>query len=167
MRRRIRLATLIALLGASVAMDAGAQPRPAPGKPGTPPPPPPAAAPATLSDMKGIWKGTLEAVVSGMAIHHPPGAPSKVGGNNRLRSQAYTYKIEGQDGKRFWGTIASDYAVTNIVGTISLDGRMVYMTDRDGFYDGTVIDPDTIQLCYRQVSPPTMVVGCAELKRQK
>ena len=169
MVRLVHVAALLAVAIAAGTVGALAQAsRPGTAPTAVPAPVPvPAPAAATISDMKGTWKGTGEAIVSGLAAHHPPGSPAKAAGNHRLRSQTFTYKIEGQDGKRFWGTVTSDAAVEQIIGSISPDGKWVYIAAREGLLDGTVVDKDTVQFCYRHISPPTMIVACNEMKRQK
>ena len=122
-----------------------------------------------MFDMKGTWKGTGDAIIDGLTAYHPPGAAgTKPSGNYRLRAVTYTYKIDGQDGKRFWGTVSSD-AVANerLIGSLSNDGRWIYMVGKDGFLDGQIVDPDTIQMCYRQVNTASAIVGCNEMKRVK
>lgn len=170
MVRLIHVAALLAVAVAAGTVGALAQAS----RPGTAPTAVPAPAPApvpppapTISDMKGTWKGTGDAIVSGLAAHHPPGAPAKSAGSHRLRSQTFTYKIEGQEGKRFWGTVTSESAVEPFIGSISPDGKWVYIAAQQGLLDGTVVDKDTVQFCYRHTSPSTMVVACNEMKRQK
>ena len=55
----------------------------------------------TYMNMKGTWVGTGEAIVDGPSAHHPLTDPSKPAATFRLRQQTFTYKIEGQDGRRF------------------------------------------------------------------
>jgi hypothetical protein len=120
-------------------------------------------------DMKGTWKGSGEAIIDGLTTYHPPGATgTQPSGNYRLRAVTYTYKIDGQDGKRFWGSVSSD-AVANerLIGSLSNDGKWIYMAGREGFLDGQVVDADTIQMCYRHVTATSAIVGCNEMKRVK
>ena len=114
-----------------------------------------APAPA-LFDMKGTWKGTSEGIVAGSA------------GTFQLRTATYTYKFEGQDGKRFWGTASSDL-VTNerLIGSLSNDGKWIYMAGQDGILDGQIVDADTIEMCYRHANATSAVVGCNRMKRVK
>lgn len=115
----------------------------------TPPSPPP-------FDMRGTWKGTSEGVIQDSS------------GNIRLRAAAYTYRIDGQDGKRFWGTASSDL-VTNerLIGSLSNDGKWIYMAGQDGILDGQIVDADTIEMCYRHANAASAVVGCNRMKRVK
>ncbi len=126
-----------------------------------------AAGAQTYIDMKGTWKGTGEAIVDGPSIHHPPSAAAKPAANYRLRVQTYTYKIDGQDGRRFWGTVSGEFASERLVGSFSANGKWVYMAGQQGLLDGEVIDADTIQMCYREASAALAVVACNEMKRQK
>jgi len=126
------------------------------------------SAEAQALDMKGTWSSVGEAIVSGATTHHPPGAAAKVAGQHRLRQQTFVFVIEGQDGNRFWGTMASDYAVRQpIIGSLSPDGKWVYMASASGLVDGTVVDNDTLSVCYRQGGSPTFMVACSEWKRRK
>ena len=54
-----------------------------------------------------------------------------------------------------------------ILGTLSIDGKTVYMVSKEGYIDGTLIDVDTIESCYRHVNPQSAVIGCNLMKRQK
>lgn len=118
-------------------------------------------------DLKGVWKGTGEAIVDGAHITHPRTAEAKPAGSYRLRKQEYSFRIEGQDGRRFWGTIQAEQANIPMLGSLSSDGKWIYIASRAGLIDGTVTDDDAIELCYRQVTPAAMTVGCADLQRQK
>jgi hypothetical protein len=148
MHRIVRLIALAAGLSLAGASVASAQSQP-------------------VFDMKGTWKGTADAVVDGTTPQHPPGAPSKPAGNYRLRTTAFTYQIDGQDGKRFWGTISSDLGPQRLIGSLSADGKWIYIAGRDGILDGQPLDANTIDMCYRQVSANSAVISCYEMKRQK
>jgi hypothetical protein len=41
------------------------------------------------------------------------------------------------------------------------------MADDNGFYDGVVVNADTVDLCYRHIASDGTVVGCALLQRQQ
>ncbi len=121
----------------------------------------------TVVDMKGGWSGTGSAVVDGPAPHHPATETGKAAGNFRLREVKFTYKIEGQDGSRFWGTITSPFQVERLMGVIAADGKRIYMVAKDGFIDGVFVDADTIDTCYRDIKPASAVVACNLVKRSK
>ena len=73
----------------------------------------------TFIDMKGNWSGTAKAIVEGLAAHHPAGDGSKPAGSiGRLDEVTFRYKIEGQDGQRFWGTLSSPNRTDPVIGVI-------------------------------------------------
>lgn len=107
-------------------------------------------------DMRGTWKGTSEGIVAESSAKF------------RLRTGTYTYKIEGQDGKRFWGTASSDLVTDErLIGSLSNDGKWIYMAGQDGILDGQIVDADTIEMCYRHANATSAVVGCNRMKRVK
>jgi hypothetical protein len=123
----------------------------------------------TVIDMKGTWTGTAEAIVDGPAQHHPaPGAAgTKPAGKFRLSEQPFTVVIDGQDGRRFWGTTASATKTERLIGSLSVDGKTIVMVDDDGMLDGTVVNADRIEVCYRHVNTSSAVVACAPVTRKK
>lgn len=122
----------------------------------------PAAQGGTLLDLKGRWVGTSESIVRGNALHHA--AP---GGNEPLRDNVeFTFAITGQDGRRFWGSVSSKAGKEPIIGLIALDGKTIVASDSDGILEGTIIDPDTIDLVYHHTGQ-SMVVAANRIKRQK
>ena len=123
---------------------------------------------SAVFDMKGTWKGNNEAIVDGPATHHPPGVEAKPAGTYRLRQQNITYKFDGQEGRRFWGTMGSEQQSNiRMIGTLSVDGKWIYMVSKEGYLDGQVVDADTIEMCYRHVNATSAVVGCNLMKRVK
>ena len=119
-------------------------------------------------DMKGTWKITVDLVIDGTSPHNPAQAESKAAGKFRLRSQVIVFKLEGQDGRRFWGTVTSEHDPgQRAVGTVSPDGKWVYLVGRVNLGDGMVIDADTIQMCFRHAGETSAMAGCGETKRQK
>jgi hypothetical protein len=122
----------------------------------------------TPFDMKGVWQGNNEGLVDGPATHHSKEVTSRPAGKFHIDSQPFTYTIDGQDGRFFWGTMASQF-VKNIrmLGTVSNDGKWVYMVTKQGYIDAQVVDHDTIDACYRHVNAESAVVGCNLMRRQK
>ena len=119
-------------------------------------------------DMKGTWQGNNEGLVDGPAMHHPKDANSRPAGKYRIDRQTFTYTIDGQDGRLFWGTVGGQFVKNiRVLGTISNDGKWIYMVNKDGYIDAQVIDADTIDACYRHVNAESAVVGCNLMKRQK
>ena len=119
-------------------------------------------------DMKGTWTGTSRTIVSGPAGHHPPNAASKPAGNNRLTELVFTTKIEGQDGNRVWGTISSAAATDPLIGVLSPDGKRLRLIVKGrGIIEGTVVDPDTIDIFYIEEHNDVAVAATNTFKRQK
>ena len=121
----------------------------------------------TIVDMKGTWSTTGQAVVQNGGAHHPTNEPGEIVGEYRLREVEFTYRIDGQDGARFWGSLTSRYRTERLMGSIAADGKRVYMVDQDGFIDGVFIDPDTLDVCYREIKPASAVVSCNIVRRNK
>jgi len=120
-------------------------------------------------NMKGTWVGHGEGIVDAVQHRHDSSATAtRPAGSYRLREMTFTIKVEGQEGKRFWGSAQSAANVTGrMIGSLAHDGKWLYMAGHEGIMDGVVVDANTIQLCYRQVSPAVAVVACNELKRQR
>lgn len=127
-----------------------------------------AQAQSTVIDIKGTWIGHAQNIVEGSAHHHQRGAAgTKEAGKFLLSDQTFTFRFEGQDGRRFWGTISSATKTERLIGSFSTDGKRVYMVDEDGMIDGVVIDANKIDICYRHVRPESAVVGCELMERKK
>ena len=122
----------------------------------------------SILDLKGTWTGSAEMIVEGTTPHNPGHAESQPAGKYRLRSELLTFKFEGQEGRRVWGTTASKHAADQrIIGSISPDGKWVYLVGRASFTDLEVANADTLRGCARQVSASAALVSCFDLKRQK
>jgi hypothetical protein len=130
----------------------------------------PAAQPtAPIFDMKGTWTGMGEAIMDGAPMFHPQGAAGeKPAGAYRMRDVPFTYKIVGQDGLRFWGTVSTDVVKDErLIGSLSHNGKTIYMAGKVGLLDGEVIDANTIEMCYRHVDATSALVNCKVMKRAK
>ena len=114
-----------------------------------------------LPDLKGRWVGTNEAIVLGTPLHHGSGANQP-----RLNTLEFTITIEGQDGRRFWGTAASQRDREPILGVIGFDGKTLVAQDSDGMIQGTLVDRDTMELIYHHTGS-SIVVAAARVKRQR
>jgi hypothetical protein len=112
---------------------------------------PPAAAQggSPTPDLRGTWVGTTESLVRGPVPHAPPDAA----GEPRLVSIEITYTIDGQDGGRFWGSVASARHREPLVGVVGFDGRSLHMQDADGTILAALVNPDTLQVIYQQAGP--------------
>ena len=121
----------------------------------------PAAAETAVPDLRGVWKGNSEAVVSGGAnAHHV--TPST---ETRFSTIAFTLTVDKQDGRRFSGTFVSARSNDKLVAVISRNGTIL-MADDDGYTVGTILAPNRIELCYMHSSPTAQVASCTELTKQ-
>ncbi|MGD9884301.1 MAG: hypothetical protein AB7F22_29305 [Reyranella sp.] len=126
------------------------------------------AASAQTFDMKGTWTGTSKSIVSGLAGYHPGTVAAKPAGGNRLTELPFTTRIEGQDGNRVWGTLSSAAAVDAVIGVISPDGKQLRLVLKGrGIIDGTIVDPDTIDIFYTEDRNGVAVAATNTWKRQK
>jgi hypothetical protein len=124
------------------------------------------------TDMKGRWIGKTHSIVAGSGGHWPSS-------NGTFEKPALFEKdlvIEGtgQDGRRFWGVtrISGSNETTNepfIAELSGRDGKKMVVVDTDGFFNGELVDPDTVSFCYAQAGGKTSssVVSCTEVKRAR
>jgi hypothetical protein len=117
-----------------------------------------------VPDLKGRWVAISESIVLGYAIHHCGHEASQ--NKPRLSSAEFTLTIEGQDGRRFWGTIESEKHQEPIIGVIGFDGKTVHMQEHDGSLDGTLADKDTLEVIFHHSTANTIVVSMERFKRQ-
>ena len=115
-----------------------------------------------LPDLKGRWVATSESIVLGNVMHHSDVSHNKP----RLSSTEFTLTIEGQDGRRFWGTIKSQKGQEPIIGIIGYDGKEVHMQESDGELDATLVDKDTLEAIFHHSTANTIVVSMERFKRQ-
>jgi hypothetical protein len=114
-------------------------------------------------DMRGQWKGTSEAVISGTGPHNrsdsEPGKP-------RTSNQDFTLNITRQDGPKFWGELVSNSEVTTKLGVIASDKQTIYMVDNVGGHNiGKLIAPDKFEACYQRPGRDHFVTGCTMFQR--
>jgi len=128
------------------------------------------AGPATAQpviNLVGTWTGTAQAIVDGVSPAHPADAPSRPAGPYRLLEFPFTYRIDGQDGRRFWGVGTSGDRSERIIGAVSSDGQRIYIVGADGYFDGVVMNTNTMEICYRQAGAASAAVACDVVTRQK
>lgn len=127
-----------------------------------------AAGAQSTFDIKGTWIGTSKSIVSGLPPHHPTTAPSKPAGPHRLTELKFTIRIEGQDGPRFWGTLSSPTRTEPVIGVISSDGKELRIVGQtSGIVEGTVVNPDTIEIFYTEHNGGVSVAATNVWTRQK
>lgn len=72
-----------------------------------------------------------------------------------------------QQGRIMHGTFTSPKATENFVAAIGHDNKTIYCVDEDGFFEGKIIDKDTIETVYRHVTPADSVVSIGIFTRKK
>ncbi|MEH6718470.1 MAG: hypothetical protein V7704_06275 [Aurantimonas endophytica] len=115
---------------------------------------------AALPDLKGNWVGTSETVLLGSAAHHEDGEAGP-----RLSEMEFTMAVEGQDGRRFWGTFTSATSNETFIGIIGFNGKSIVARDTDGLIDGVLSDEDTMEVIYSHTGDST-VVAATTFERQ-
>jgi hypothetical protein len=114
----------------------------------------------------GTWTGTAQAIVDGTSPDYPAEAPSRAAGPYRLLDFPFTYRIDGQDGRRFWGVGTSGERSERIIGTVSSDGQRIYIVGANGYFDGVVMNTNTLEICYRHAGAEA-AVACDVVTRQR
>ena len=113
-----------------------------------------------MPDLKGNWVGISETVLMGSALHHADGEAEP-----RLSEVEFTLAIEGQEGRRFWGTVSSAQGNEPILGVIGFDGKSIVARDADGCMEGDLADDDTMHLIYSH-SGDSIVIAATTFTRQ-
>jgi hypothetical protein len=75
--------------------------------------------------------------------------------------------ISKQDGRVISGTFTSSGASEKFLGVIGFDNKTVYCADEDGFSNWNIVNKDTIETIYRQVSPKQTIVSIGKWTRVK
>ena len=120
----------------------------------------PATADEAWPDLTGTWTGTTEAVVRGDTLHHDGGAEPY------LSATELIWTIEGQDGRRFWGNVASGENAQNLVGVIANDRTTILSAYHGGYSFMTLVDESTIDLCYVESGTESQVAACTTYTRE-
>ena len=83
-----------------------------------------------------------------------------------LRSVSFTLTIDKQDGRRFAGTFSSARGTSQVVAVVSRSGT-IYLADKEGHSNGTLLAPNRMELCYLLISSAARVASCVELTKQQ
>ncbi|MBL8908007.1 MAG: hypothetical protein JNM20_15140 [Rhizobiales bacterium] len=115
-----------------------------------------------IPNLVGVWKGKTLAV-------HIGANPYRVADGNGVQFPTneieFTYDITEQHDKRFAGKSSGGKFSETIIGMLAPDGHTAVMLDDDGQYAMTLVDPNTIDMCYHHLYPTTKVVACWQIKR--
>ena len=94
-------------------------------------------------DLRGIWKGDSETIVTGGGnSHHPAATPPEP------------------------RAVSSARATEVILGVISRTGTL-FVVDDDGYDFATLLGPNRMEMCYLHVAPDSRIASCTELTRQE
>jgi hypothetical protein len=115
------------------------------------------------ADLRGIWKGDSESVITDGGNSHHAGTPQSP--EPHVSSVAFTMTIDHQDGRRFWGTFSSARSTESVIGVMSRNGT-IYFVDINGYSFGTLLAADKLEMCYLQAAPSGRVASCTELTKQ-
>ncbi|MDQ6433074.1 hypothetical protein RB623_03295 [Mesorhizobium sp. LHD-90] len=120
-------------------------------------------------DLRGTWTpGEGAHIVDGPSRHQESGtAPVPDEETLQTHTSDFVFRFEEQKGRTFWGSLSSGKVSEKLIGAISVDGKRFVIADRDGTFDGVVVDADTLDYCYTHVTPTDMAVACGLLHRKK
>jgi hypothetical protein len=124
------------------------------------------AAPAAAQppDLIGTWKGTGFAVRLGPSHYR---TTKDVEAAFPDKAVEFTYVIKEQHGHRFAGEMTSERGKRTFIGAMQQDNRGGIILDNDGQYIFTLIDPNTIDMCYSCQYPDNKRVACFRLKHPR
>jgi hypothetical protein len=114
--------------------------------------------------MVGTWKGTGNVAHIGPT---PYRAAEGTGVNLPANDIEFTYVIKDQQGNRFAGEASAGKFKETIIGAVQPDNRGGVMLDDDGQYLFTLIDPNTMDVCYNHHYPTSKAVGCFRVTRSR
>jgi hypothetical protein len=114
-------------------------------------------------NLVGTWKGSAYAVHIGATPYREANSPSVQFPGNAIE---YTYAITEQRGQRFAGKMSGGRFSETIIGALAPNNRTGMMLDDDGQYHLTLVDANTIDMCYTHLYPTSKVVACFQAKRQ-
>jgi hypothetical protein len=123
-----------------------------------------AAASQEIPNLVGTWKGTAYAVHVGLTPYRPGEANTANFSPNPIE---FTYSVKEQHGNRFAGESSGGGTNETLIGALQPDNRGGIMLDNDGQYLFTMIDPNSMDVCYSHQYPMSKVVSCYRLIRSR
>lgn len=125
-----------------------------------------------VPDIKGKWVGKTHTIIAGSGGHWPSSQGTFA--KPALHEKDLQLTITDQNGRRFWGmtTISNQTENTSepFIGQLTGRGNTSFViVDTDGYFNGQLVDTDTIAFCYAQAGGKTesSVVSCTEVKRAR
>lgn len=116
-----------------------------------------------VPDLKGKW----DVVSSGGMMTHKEGDNKETHwtpGQKVLKGQI---EILQQDDRFVSGVYTSPRGSEKFIAMISADGKFMYASDTDGFFDCRMTGKDSFEIVYRHVKATDSVVALGVAKRQK
>ena len=120
-----------------------------------------------IPDLRGEWRSDTLSIVAGSTPYNParPGDTRP-----RVLEGEFTLTVEGQDGRRFWGTISGARAKEKFIGALSRDNKTGIGSDEDGTFLTNLIGPNALERCYththhRSKTGDSMMASCADYVR--
>lgn len=115
-------------------------------------------------NLVGTWKGMGNVAHIGPT---PYRAAKGSGANLPANDIEFTYVITNQQGNRFAGESSAGKFKETIIGAVQPDNRGGIMLDDDGQYFFTLVDPNTMDVCYNHHYPTSKAVGCFRVTRSR
>lgn len=124
------------------------------------------AAPAAAQppDLLGTWQGSGYAVRLGPSHYR---TTKDVEAAFPDKAVEVTYDIKEQHDRRFAGESTSRKGKQTFIGALQQDDRGGVILDSDGQYIISLVDPDTIDMCYSCQYPDNKQIACFRLKRAR
>lgn len=115
-------------------------------------------------DLTGVWHGLPQAVQVGPTPYRPSEQPGV-----RFADEAipFVFEITDQHDNRFAGTMTAHGHGETIIGAMRANKADGLIQSENGVHDFTLIDPDTIDLCYQHNIPNSRVVACYVIRRER
>jgi hypothetical protein len=116
------------------------------------------------ANMVGTWKGTATGVQIGPTPYRSAEGTSVKFPDNDIE---FTYDIKEQHGNRFAGQLSGGKHKETLIGALYPDNRGGIMLDDDGDYQFMLVDPNTMDLCYKHHYPASKFAACFRVKRSR
>jgi hypothetical protein len=107
------------------------------------------AAQVPTPDLTGTWVGMSHSIIFGNFYGHHADS-TKPAHKPFVAAREFTMVVEGQDERRFWGTMVSANMRESFIGVMRADVRRMILVDGDGTMEAEFLTPASFELCYSQ-----------------
>ncbi len=121
-----------------------------------------------IPDMKGTWSGSSHSIVMG-ANHGHHADNTQPADKPFLASRTFTLQVEGQDGRRFWGTTVTSHSRESFIAVLRADGKSFLLVDSDGTMFVDAMGANSFEGCYTQNGAhagKTLVASCTTFTKR-